>query len=109
MCENYVLMFADRDPGDLWVFRVPHCFLCGTKMSDEVVVRVHPPTAGVGVLCIDGGGIRGIVPLKLMERIRERIGLPIPFQKFFKLAFGVSSGRSIDPLWSNTDRSKELL
>ncbi|KAI9784309.1 MAG: hypothetical protein M1839_002370 [Geoglossum umbratile] len=53
---------------------------------------MHPPTAGVGVLCIDGGGARGVVPLKLMKRIQDRIGLPIPFQTLFKVAFGISSG-----------------
>jgi patatin-like phospholipase/acyl hydrolase len=63
-------------------------------MSEEVVVKVHPPTTGVGVLCIDGGGVRGVLSLGLMKRIQDRIGLPIPFQKFFKVAFGISSGQS---------------
>jgi patatin-like phospholipase/acyl hydrolase len=63
-------------------------------MPEELTMKVHPPTAGVGVLCIDGGGTRGVVPLKLMKRIQDRIGLSIPFQKFFKVAFGTSSGKS---------------
>jgi patatin-like phospholipase/acyl hydrolase len=46
----------------------------------------------VGILCVDGGGARGTLTLRLMKRIHDRIGLPIPFQKFFKLAFGISSG-----------------
>jgi patatin-like phospholipase/acyl hydrolase len=61
-------------------------------MPKEVVVKIHPPTAGVGVLCIDGGGTRGVFPLKYMKRIEDRIGLRIPLQKFFKVAFGISSG-----------------
>ena len=61
-------------------------------MSEEIVVKVHPPTAGVGVLCVDGGGTRGVLPLKFMKRIEERIGLQIPLQRFFKVAFGISSG-----------------
>jgi patatin-like phospholipase/acyl hydrolase len=61
-------------------------------MPQELVVRVHPPTAGVGVLSIDGGGARGVLPLEFMRRIQDRIGLPMPLQKFFKVAFGVSSG-----------------
>ncbi|KAE9969413.1 hypothetical protein EG328_006861 [Venturia inaequalis] len=28
----------------------------------------------------------------MMKRIQDRIGLPIPFQQFFKVAFGISSG-----------------
>jgi patatin-like phospholipase/acyl hydrolase len=57
---------------------------------------VHPPTAGAGILCIDGGGTRGIVPLVLMKRIHDRIGLPIPLQRFVKVAFGVSIGKSAE-------------
>jgi patatin-like phospholipase/acyl hydrolase len=64
-------------------------------MPKEVVVKIHPPTAGVGgVLCIDGGGTRGVLPLKYMKRIEDRIGLRMPLQKFFKVAFGISSGTS---------------
>ena len=63
-------------------------------MPKEVVVKIHPPTAGVGgVLCIDGGGTRGVLPLKYMKRIEDRIGLRIPLQRFFKVAFGISSGK----------------
>ena len=61
-------------------------------MPEKVTVRIHPPTAGVGVLCLDGGGTRGVLSLGIMKRIQERIGLSIPFQKFFKVAFGISSG-----------------
>ena len=62
-------------------------------MPEQVTIRTHPPTAGVGILCLDGGGARGMLTLGMMKRIQDRIGLPIPFQKFFKVAFGISSGR----------------
>lgn len=61
-------------------------------MLEEIVVKVHPLTAGVGVLYVDRGGTRGVLPLKFIKRIEERIGLQIPLQKFFKVAFGISSG-----------------
>jgi patatin-like phospholipase/acyl hydrolase len=69
-------------------------------MPQGLMVKVHPPTAGAGVLCIDGGGARGIVPLKLMKRIQDRIGLSMPFQRFFKVAFGISSGKNSHPFES---------
>ncbi|PSN59220.1 phospholipase [Corynespora cassiicola Philippines] len=96
-CENCVVVFGDNsgdDSGDdPWAFTVRRCFLCGQAPPTDMVVRVHPPTAGAGVLCIDGGGTRGIVPLVLMRRIQDRIGLPIPPQRFIKVAFGVSIAR----------------
>jgi hypothetical protein len=96
VCENCVKIFGACSLDDPWIFKVHHCFLCGTGMPQEVIVKVNPPTAGVGVLCIDGGGTRGVVPLKLMKRIQDCIGLPIPLQNFFKVAFGISSGKSLD-------------
>jgi patatin-like phospholipase/acyl hydrolase len=64
-------------------------------MLKEVIVKIHPPTAGVeGVLYIDGGGTRGVLPLKYIKRIEDRIRLRIPLQKFFKFAFGISSSMS---------------
>ena len=95
VCENCVVVFGDRDGDDPWTFNIRHCFLCGQAPPSDVAIRVHPPTAGAGVLCIDGGGTRGIVPLVLMKRIQDRIGLPIPLQRFVKVAFGVSIGRSL--------------
>lgn len=92
ICENCVVLFGDDYEDDPWIFKIHDCFLCGAEMSEEVVVRVHPPTAGAGVLCIDGGGTRGVEPLKLLKRIEDRIGLPIRPQRFFKVVVGTSSG-----------------
>lgn len=92
ICENCVLVFGEVDEDDPWVYKIHQCFLCGKKMPERVTIRTHPPTAGVGILCIDGGGARGVLPLGMMKRIQERIGLSIPFQRYFKSAFGVSSG-----------------
>jgi hypothetical protein len=35
-------------------------------MTKEVVVRVYPPTARGGVLYINRGGARGVIPLENM-------------------------------------------
>lgn len=94
ICENCVIIFGDCCLDDPWIFKVNSCFLCGVKIPKEITVKTHPPTAGVGVLCVDGGGARGVLPLKSMKRIEDRIGLSIPLQRFFKVAFGVSSGES---------------
>ncbi|KAK8912311.1 Phospholipase A I [Metarhizium anisopliae] len=53
---------------------------------------VPPPTAGVGLLSLDGGGVRGIVQTEILRLLEERIGLPIPVQEHFQLAAGVSAG-----------------
>lgn len=67
-------------------------------MAQEVTVKVHPLTSGIGILGIDGGGRRGTVLLKLMKRIEDRIqaltGLQTPLQTFCKHAFRTSSVES---------------
>lgn len=93
--ENCVVVFGNRSDDDPWTFNVHRCFLCGQAPPTHVAVKVHPPTAGVGIVCLDGGGTRGIGSLVLMKRIQDRIGLPIPLQRFVKVAFGVSIGRSL--------------
>jgi hypothetical protein len=37
--------------------------------------------------------VRAIVSLLVMKRIWDRIDLPIPLQRFFKVVFGVSIGQ----------------
>jgi hypothetical protein len=92
ICENCVLVFGECCADDPWVYMISECFLCGVNIPGQLTVRVRPPTAGVGVLCLDGGGARGIIPLQIMKRLEECIGLPIPLQRLFQVAFGISSG-----------------
>lgn len=94
VCENCVLVFGECYVDDPWIFKIHACFLCWAKIPEEVIVRVHPPTARVGVLCIDGGGVRGTVPLQLMKQIQERmqmcINLPIPLQNSSRSLLGLA-------------------
>jgi len=48
-------------------------------MPEEVIVKIHPPIARVGILCLDGGSARGALSLRMIKRIHDRIGMPIPF------------------------------
>ena len=90
LCENCVQTFGNSEDGDPYLFAVDTCTLCGASVS--LVVRVRPPTAGQGILCIDGGGVRGVIPATLLELIQERLDLPIPVQEHFSLAYGISAG-----------------
>ncbi len=44
------------------------------------------------VLCLDGGGIRGIVELTVLEQIEQALGIGLSIQSFFDLIVGTSSG-----------------
>ena len=74
-CENCVIVFGDDYKDDSYDFKIHDCFLYGAEMSEEIVVKVYLLTTGVGVLYVDRGGTRGVLPLKFIKRIEDRIGL----------------------------------
>ncbi|KAH7304394.1 hypothetical protein B0I35DRAFT_454699 [Stachybotrys elegans] len=92
ICVNCAQIFGAPSDHDDSEFIITRCFLCQSELPEEVKIKIHPPTAGVGVVCVDGGGVKGTIPLGIMKRIQKRLDLPIRFQRFFKVAFGVSSG-----------------
>ncbi|KAI9761709.1 MAG: hypothetical protein M1840_001713 [Geoglossum simile] len=106
VCENCVRIFGSRNDEYAWSFQVYSCFLCGFK-TPGLIVKVKPPTAGVRVLSIDGGGVRGVVPLVFLELLEKRIGLPCPIRGFFDTCWGTSSGLylpSVSVGWTNKFR-----
>ena len=66
--------------------------LCG-RVS-YLRAELKPPTAGVRVLSIDGGGVRGIVPLEFLNALQGLLGFDMHLQHMFDLAFGTSAGES---------------
>lgn len=61
-------------------------------------MHIKPPTAGVRILSIDGGGVRGVIPLRALHdlelTIQTLIGDQITIQDNFDLAVGTSTGKS---------------
>ncbi|KAJ4391044.1 hypothetical protein N0V93_004658 [Gnomoniopsis smithogilvyi] len=55
-------------------------------------VFVKPRYAGVRTLCLDGGGVRGIVELQVLKAIQTQLEDKLPIQKFFDLIVGTSTG-----------------
>ena len=91
VCEPCVAAFGDACDGDRWLFTLNICCLC--QAASHVALRIHPPTAGVILLCIDGGGVRGIIPPSILELLEKKTGLPIPIQEYFQMAIGISAGK----------------
>jgi hypothetical protein len=56
------------------------------------VLRLNPRCGGIRVLTLDGGGIRGVIELALLEKIEQRIGLNLPISELFDLVVGTSTG-----------------
>ncbi|KAI0888236.1 uncharacterized protein GGS22DRAFT_95044 [Annulohypoxylon maeteangense] len=63
-----------------------------TTWESVWTVLVKPAFAGTRVLCLDGGGIRGIVELQTLKAIERILGPKLPIQYFFDLIVGTSTG-----------------
>lgn len=63
----------------------------------DYFVRLKPPTASIRILSIDGGGIRGIVPLETLSLLQQLIRSDCPIQELFDLAYGTSIGEHSPP------------
>lgn len=96
VCEICIQVFGHSALMEPHTFVIDRCPLCGTGFSD-FKAQIKPPTAGIRVLSIDGGGIRGVVPLSTLHELEKSInqlaGLSYPIQENFDLAYGTSSGR----------------
>ncbi|KAI0886923.1 FabD/lysophospholipase-like protein [Annulohypoxylon maeteangense] len=60
--------------------------------SPPWIITTKPRYAGSRVLCLDGGGIRGIIQLQVLVEIEKVLGPDLPIQLFFDLIVGTNAG-----------------
>ena len=70
------------------------CWLCFEDSGQEIhTVQLRPRCAGTRILTLDGGGVRGIVELTVLDALKNTIGLEsIPIKDMFDLIVGTSTG-----------------
>lgn len=56
------------------------------------VITTKPRHAGARVLCLDGGGVRGIIQLQVLTELEKVLGPDLPIQLFFDLMVGTNTG-----------------
>jgi hypothetical protein len=81
-------------PGFEYRFKITTCVWCQQEM--DFTVHLKPPTAGVRILSIDGGGARGVIPLETIRLLQIVLG-DLPVREMFDLAVGTSSGKCAIP------------
>jgi hypothetical protein len=77
---------------------VSDCALCQETFRGGYtqLVRIRPRCAGVKVLALDGGGVRGIIELAILDRLGLRTGLGVRVTDMFDLIMGTSTGKFFD-------------
>lgn len=91
ICDACVRIFGASSFVAEYCFFLDSCVLCSRLAN--VTIHLKPPTAGVRILSIDGGGVRAMVPLETLALLQDMLG-DLPVQDLFDLVFGTSSGES---------------
>ena len=76
-----------------------------TNWARPALVKFKPSGAGVRVLALDGGGIRGIVQLEVLHAIEQCLDSHIPVQNFFDLMVGTGTGGLLAIALAQKDRT----
>jgi hypothetical protein len=75
------------------------CVLCwSSRQPNPHLVRLKPRCSGARVLTIDGGGIRGIVALSVLQAVEKQLDLDVPIRDMFDLVVGTSTGTCLENL-----------
>lgn len=90
LCDLCVRRFANVVAGEESCYFLETCAICKTRAG--LTIHLKPATAGVRMLNIDGGGVRGVVPLEFLTRLQKELGPRARIQDFFDIAFGTSAG-----------------
>jgi len=105
-CPDCVKEFGRKSQYYEYGLVMDHCILCQAEWRDEhsQLIRLRPRCAGVRILTLDGGGVRGIMELALLERLELRVGLKVHIRDLFDLIMGTSTGKNHLPkhlIWSS--------
>ncbi|KAJ5340343.1 hypothetical protein N7541_009467 [Penicillium brevicompactum] len=74
-CDTCVVIFGNPSSLGEYHFEVAQCPICDERSN--VTVRQLPPTKHPVILSLDGGGVRGLIQLGLLQALERRIGVPI--------------------------------
>jgi hypothetical protein len=92
LCETCIRLWAPPDPETCYHYTLTSCPLCGS--TKDRTVRLLPPTAGIRLLSLDGGGIKGIVPIIILSGIAKTLEpLGVPLRDHFDFVCGTSAGK----------------
>ncbi|KAK6436023.1 hypothetical protein LTR95_007787 [Oleoguttula sp. CCFEE 5521] len=92
LCDNCIRSFGTPSYEQKYSYHLPVCLLCG-QSDQPATIQLLPPTAGVRVLSLDGGGVKGIIPLTFLDQLEKRLaGFQIPIRDHFDFVCGTSAG-----------------
>ncbi|KAF1844020.1 FabD/lysophospholipase-like protein [Cucurbitaria berberidis CBS 394.84] len=97
LCTQCIMIYGHPRPGSRTEIQIEYCPLEVQTVRASQPWRVHlkPDAAGVRILTLDGGGIRGIVELEILQSLEKELNGRngrLRIQSFFDLVVGTSTG-----------------
>ncbi|GAM91664.1 hypothetical protein ANO11243_097160 [Dothideomycetidae sp. 11243] len=92
-CLRCLGSMADSPISSHHQFSITTCSLCPGIAEVPTPVAVVPITAATTVLDLDGGGVKGLVELLILQELENSTELPFPITKYFDLIIGTSIGK----------------
>lgn len=92
ICEDCVQRFGTSEEGQSSGLCLTKCPLRCEFTTSPWRLKKKPETAGVRVITLDGGGIRGIIELRILKEVVAEVQHDIPIQELFDIAIGTSTG-----------------
>lgn len=68
LCDPCIRALGIRSHIDKNTYEIPECILCGVNYRYSIFHFI-PPTAGIRILSVDGGGVRGVIPLAFLKHL----------------------------------------
>jgi hypothetical protein len=93
LCDRCAQVFGIPSFGLEYQFTIRGCAYCLYKRP--LVANVLPSTMGPSILAIDGGGVRGVIPLEFLLLVQEHLR-PCRIQDVVDLSIGTSSGNKLN-------------
>ncbi|KAJ5771523.1 uncharacterized protein N7511_003574 [Penicillium nucicola] len=75
LCDTCVVIFGHPSVLGEYHFEIAQCPICDER--SHVTIRQLPPTKHPVILSLDGGGVRGLIQLGLLQALEKRIGVSI--------------------------------
>ncbi|RAL06463.1 uncharacterized protein BO97DRAFT_358664, partial [Aspergillus homomorphus CBS 101889] len=90
LCDHCAQVFGSPAAAREYQFRFTACPCC--LYQRPFVIEILAPTMNPTILAIDGGGVRGVIPLEFLTLIQESLGSCL-VQDLVDISIGTSSGR----------------
>ena len=77
-----------------------------SEKRDQAFSKLNISRLNKTILCLDGGGVRGIITLQLLKKLEEVVG--IPCYDLFDMVAGTSTGGIIAGLIASGKKASEI-